>query len=465
MKTIAIDGHIGWSVTPRDIRSSLADAKGKPVKIEITSPGGIVSDGIAIHNLIRDYQGQTEVVIIGMAASMASYIAMAGDKIRVHENSVFMIHNAMGIVIGNHHDMRKRANLVESLSAILAGRYSDVSGKPMTEIQSLMDDETYYYGDEIVNEGFADEIIEGKKKNGTKDSAIAEAQALVTACIEQVREYESVNDESEKIAAILGSESMFSHEQAAYERAEITEPEGPFPNEHACRVRDPGDFEKGSFRRINRKSDEKNFSVIIGRLKGKTTTTTQAYRYPKDEWTETQARNHCRRYGGKLFEPATGTENKGNKPSREENAMTLQELLEKYPEAKKQYDADIHAAIEMGKESAEQATDGDLQGRIKAVVPIMRSTTYPQAVHALAVKVLEGAASTDALAAAVTVIDAQNESSADDEAKKKTETGKETPSQQHEEESNDGSITSPESYTAEVGRFKGTETDNGGEQK
>lgn len=80
----------------------------------------------------------------------------------------------------------------------------------------------------------------------------------------------------------------------------------PFPNEHACRVRDPADFQPGSFRRISQSSDGRQFSIIIGRLKGASSTTTQAYRYPKATWTVAQARGHCRRHDG-TFEPASGS--------------------------------------------------------------------------------------------------------------------------------------------------------------
>ena len=73
----------------------------------------------------------------------------------------------------------------------------------------------------------------------------------------------------------------------------------PYPNEHACRVREPGEFEPKSFRRIA----QGKLSIIIGKLKGKSTTTTQAYRYPTGEWTEAEARKNCEDHGGR-FEPA-----------------------------------------------------------------------------------------------------------------------------------------------------------------
>lgn len=74
----------------------------------------------------------------------------------------------------------------------------------------------------------------------------------------------------------------------------------PFPSEHACRLRDPGAFENDSFRRIK----QGKLSIIIGRLRGKTTTTAQTYRYPKEDWTEAAARAHCKEAGGS-FEAAS----------------------------------------------------------------------------------------------------------------------------------------------------------------
>lgn len=78
----------------------------------------------------------------------------------------------------------------------------------------------------------------------------------------------------------------------------------PYPNEHACRQRDPGDFESDSFRRTKREHEGKEYFVIMGKLKGEDTMTEQAYRYPKDTWTEAEARKHCKNHGGIAFEPA-----------------------------------------------------------------------------------------------------------------------------------------------------------------
>ena len=78
----------------------------------------------------------------------------------------------------------------------------------------------------------------------------------------------------------------------------------PFPNEHACRLRNPDDFEEGSFRRTTRESDGKKYSVIMGKLEGEDTLTEQAYRYDKEVWDADDAKTHCKDHDG-TFEAAT----------------------------------------------------------------------------------------------------------------------------------------------------------------
>jgi hypothetical protein len=79
----------------------------------------------------------------------------------------------------------------------------------------------------------------------------------------------------------------------------------PYPNEHACRLREPGEFQADTFRRMQREHEGKKFSVIMGRLKGEDTMTEQAYRYADDVWTAAEARAHCKTHEGR-FEAATG---------------------------------------------------------------------------------------------------------------------------------------------------------------
>lgn len=96
--------------------------------------------------------------------------------------------------------------------------------------------------------------------------------------------------------------ALFSVIQKSMET--ISYVEKPYPNEHACRLREPNDFQPNSFRRVERTSDGKSYSVIMGRLKDEDSMTEQAYRYSKDEWSAQQARSHCTSHNGKTFEAA-----------------------------------------------------------------------------------------------------------------------------------------------------------------
>lgn len=337
-RVIPLSGPIGFVINAKDVRAELKKAKGGPVEFHVNSPGGFVFEGIEIFNLIRDYPGHTEARITGIAASAMSYVVLAADKVSAYDNASFMIHNALALVIGNHNDMRKTADRLESLTNLLAKAYVNKTGKSLADIKTLMDDETFLFGDEMLHEGFVDEIIENPndgEQEQDKDAALVIARASIESCLNKMRESEAANVDFERAVAYLDAMSLLLNDPqieattdiddcaanhaadlAAYYNIEYAtakpfNPEAPFPNEHACRVRSPGEFQKGSFRRISRKADGKTLDIIIGRLKGKTTTTTQAFRYPKDEWTVAQARKHCTDNDGKLFEPATDTNSSG----------------------------------------------------------------------------------------------------------------------------------------------------------
>lgn len=201
MKIIKIDGEIGWTTTARDVKWELSRASGD-IRVEISSPGGIVFEGVEIHNALKNYAGgQVEVVITSLAASIASYIALAGDVVKVHDNATYMIHNAHVWAGGDHHKLRKRADIVEGLSNIIAKRYIEVTGKDEDEIKKMMNEETFFYGEEIVEAGFATEIIATEDE---KDAASAKALAheQFVACMKEASERETDQDLNE-VAAYL----------------------------------------------------------------------------------------------------------------------------------------------------------------------------------------------------------------------------------------------------------------------
>jgi ATP-dependent protease ClpP protease subunit len=200
MKTVVISGVIGWDVSPSDVRKQLDEANGEPIDIQISSPGGFVFDGLEIFNLIKGYSAAKTTHLMGLAASMASYIALAGDKITAEANSVFMIHNVLGFAQGNHIDLRKAADVYEGFSIMLAGAYATKTKKPVAEIRSMMDAETFLFGSEGKDAGFIDEII--GEPSTEKASAISTAKAARASCDDTVRKF-SDQDSTTKIAALL----------------------------------------------------------------------------------------------------------------------------------------------------------------------------------------------------------------------------------------------------------------------
>lgn len=202
MKLITINGIIGWDVSTRDIQIALEQAADEDIKVEISSPGGFVYPGLYIFNLLKNYSGKVHTHLMGLAASMASVIAMAGDKITAESNSVFMIHNASLVAMGDFRIMQKAASISEGISNMIAKTYAARTGKALAEIQSLMNSETYFFGDESQKAGFVDEVYESKTK-ATKDAAVAMAQAAIMACRETLLDPEKMGDDIEKVAAMM----------------------------------------------------------------------------------------------------------------------------------------------------------------------------------------------------------------------------------------------------------------------
>ncbi len=177
MKSILVNKRIGdswWEsgITADFMRRELDDydKEDNKVQIVIDSPGGSVWECISIFNIIRNFMRQhkevtVETYIQGMAASSASIIALAAkienpeSKILVEDNAVYMIHNAWSTVMGNHLELEKEAGLLVSIDNLMAKYYEQISGKDAKEIHSLMDEETFFFGSEIVDAGFADEVI------------------------------------------------------------------------------------------------------------------------------------------------------------------------------------------------------------------------------------------------------------------------------------------------------------------
>lgn len=149
-------GYFG--VSAGDLIRDLADVNG-PLEVHLNSPGGEVFDGIAIYNALLARHDVT-VMIDGLAASIASVIAMAGNPVLIARNAQMMIHDGFGMAIGTAQDMRDLAELLDRTSNNIAGIYSDHTGRPASYWREIMKAETWYDSAEAIEYGLADRLID-----------------------------------------------------------------------------------------------------------------------------------------------------------------------------------------------------------------------------------------------------------------------------------------------------------------
>lgn len=156
-----------WGVTAKDFLAALDDAGPGPIRVRINSPGGSVFDGLAMHSALVARGGQVECVVDGIAASAASFIAMAGATLAMHESSMLMIHNASGLVYGNRHAMTQTAGVLAKIDGQLAAIYAGKTGAPMQDMSAAMDAETWYTAAEAQAAKLCDSVIAAKPKAST----------------------------------------------------------------------------------------------------------------------------------------------------------------------------------------------------------------------------------------------------------------------------------------------------------
>lgn len=160
--TIAEDSWFDDDVTPQLFKEELISGSGD-ITVWINSPGGDCVAAARIYNMLREYEGNVTVKIDGIAASAASVIAMAGDKVLMSPVSMMMIHNPMTIAFGDSGEMQKAIDMLKSVKDSIINAYEIKTGLSRTKFAHLMDAETWMDAGKAVELGFADEII---KRNG-----------------------------------------------------------------------------------------------------------------------------------------------------------------------------------------------------------------------------------------------------------------------------------------------------------
>lgn len=184
--TISIFDVIGLEVTASRVAGALRAIGARPVTVQINSPGGDPFEGAAIYNLLRGHSQPVTVQVLGMAASAASLIAMAGERIEIARNAQIMIHRAHGIAAGDAEDMKGMAALLEKTDGAMAGVYAARTDLPLDQVTQMMAAETFMLSDEAISLGFADTLL-GRDAADPPRLAASGAPASKRALEDQLR--------------------------------------------------------------------------------------------------------------------------------------------------------------------------------------------------------------------------------------------------------------------------------------
>lgn len=150
----------GYDATsPRSVERAISDANGQGLEVEINSGGGDVFSGSEIYTMLKSYNGNVTVRVVGLAASAASVIAMAGDNIQMSPTAQMMIHNVSASGSGDYRDMQHTADVLENANLTIANAYNIKTGIPQDELLAMMDEETWMTAQQAKEKGFVDEIM------------------------------------------------------------------------------------------------------------------------------------------------------------------------------------------------------------------------------------------------------------------------------------------------------------------
>lgn len=170
LDVIGEDFWSGGGVTSKRIAAALRSIGSQDVFVEVNSPGGDFFEGVAIYNALRAHPHKVTVRILGLAASAASIIAMAGDEIQIGKAGFLMVHNAWVVAMGNRHDLKDAAETMEPFDDAMATLYADRAGVQKARAVEWMDNETWFNGEQAVDAGLAtgflpaDAVSEDKTK-------------------------------------------------------------------------------------------------------------------------------------------------------------------------------------------------------------------------------------------------------------------------------------------------------------
>jgi ATP-dependent protease ClpP protease subunit len=161
----------GWGTLAEDFIAELKAITAPKLRVRVSSPGGSVFEGVALANALRSHPADVTIQVDGIAASIASVIAMAGDRVVMQPQAMLMVHDASGLCMGNAHDMADMAALLDKISDNIADAYSEKAGGTRDEWRQVMKAETWYTAEEAVEAGLADEMLSGRKQHAAPEEA------------------------------------------------------------------------------------------------------------------------------------------------------------------------------------------------------------------------------------------------------------------------------------------------------
>ncbi|UXB42252.1 Clp protease ClpP [Stenotrophomonas maltophilia] len=180
---IGEDWWTGGGFTAKRMSAALRSLGKGPVTVAINSPGGDMFEGLAMYSMLREHPGEVTVKVMGIAASAASIIAMAGDHVQIARAGFLMIHNCWLMAAGNRHELREIADQLEPFDQAMADVYAARTGEDLKAMQKLMDSESYIGGSAAVSQGFADSLLDSDEIGKSDDSKSAFAVRRMEAAL------------------------------------------------------------------------------------------------------------------------------------------------------------------------------------------------------------------------------------------------------------------------------------------
>lgn len=175
------------AVSPKDVEKGLHDANGQDIEVDINSGGGDIFAGSEIYTALRSYKGNIQINIVGLAASAASVISMAG-KSRITPTGMFMIHNVSSGAKGDYHDMEHSAEVLRIANQSIANAYKEKTGLTDKELLELMDNETWMSAEDAIKNKFIDDVMfTSRLNNKSKFDFYNSTQVIPRDTIEKIR--------------------------------------------------------------------------------------------------------------------------------------------------------------------------------------------------------------------------------------------------------------------------------------